>query len=332
MCISFNHCKEKEIYRVGPHLFRITHSSEWETEKLLPSLSPFKVTDANSQGETLLFELRFEIGQQNLPLSSLLESSYKKVTFVWEDASCTIIRTDKDRHCILITPTGSDETYRMWCEKHFKRCSIELSGYPCSSRDIERNRKRLFFAVNNFIMMLYAFNGARRGTLLVHASVVVHGGKGYLFLGKSGTGKSTHSRLWLEQFADCRLLNDDNPVVHVGNSPAGGGYENEFGDTITVYGSPWSGKTPCYLPESAPIGAIVRLEQAAINEIVRKKGVYAFASFLPSCSCLRQDKEIYTGILSAVTEVVSHIPVFLLNCLPNREAAELCRKAVVDSK
>lgn len=58
------------------------------------------------------------------------------------------------------------------------------------------------FVLNNFLMMLYAFNAARHHTLLMHASVVAtETGKGYLFLGKSGTGKSTHTGLWLQQFS-----------------------------------------------------------------------------------------------------------------------------------
>lgn len=69
----------------------------------------------------------------------------------------------------------------------------------------------------------------------MHASVVAtETGKGYLFLGKSGTGKSTHTGLWLQQFSDCHLLNDDNPIVHV----------DSLGKQATVFGSPWSGKNP----------------------------------------------------------------------------------------
>ena len=65
--------------------------------------------------------------------------------------------------------------------------------------------------------MLYAFNAARHHTLLImHASVVaLQKQAGYLFLGKKRHGQSTHTGLWLQQFSDCHLLNDDNPMVHV---------------------------------------------------------------------------------------------------------------------
>ncbi|MBO6066250.1 MAG: transposase, partial [Lachnospiraceae bacterium] len=84
--------------------------------------------------------------------------------------------------------------------------------------------------------------------LLMHASVTMHAGKGYLFLGKSGTGKSTHSQLWINNIEGCELLNDDNPVLRV-----------EDDGSVRVYGSPWSGKTPCYRNLDVPVGAIVDL-------------------------------------------------------------------------
>ena len=122
--------------------------------------------------------------------------------------------------------------------------------------------------IGNELMILFAFAAAPHATLLVHAAVVRQAGRGYLFLGRSGTGKSTHARLWLRHIAGSELLNDDNPVLVLADG------------TATVYGSPWSGKTPCYRNESAPAGAIIRLEQAPQNLIRSERPVAAFASLL----------------------------------------------------
>ena len=100
---------------------------------------------------------------------------------------------------------------------------------------------------------------------------------------------------------------------------------------VTVYGTPWSGKTPCYLNESAPVGAIVRLAQAPHNEIERLPGTRAFAALLPSCSCLRQDMDIYRGIIDTVTHVAMHIPICNLRCLPDEAAARLCMQTVTQA-
>lgn len=104
------------------------------------------------------------------------------------------------------------------------------------------NADRLMsFAVSNALMLLYAFKTNPFDTLLVHASVVGYDGGAYMFLGRSGTGKSTHSRLWLENIEGTYLLNDDNPVIRF------------IDGEVMAYGSPWSGKTPCYRNESLPI-------------------------------------------------------------------------------
>ena len=84
-------------------------------------------------------------------------------------------------------------------------------------------------------MLCYAFAGAYEQTLLVHASVPQIGTTAFLFQGLSGTGKSTHSQLWRTHIPQVELLNDDNPVVRI---TADG--------RISVWGTPWSGKTPCY--------------------------------------------------------------------------------------
>ena len=66
------------------------------------------------------------------------------------------------------------------------------------------------------LMLMYALATAGSDTLLLHAVVVSCEGKGYLFLGPGGTGKSTHARLWLENVEGTKLVNDDFPVVRDG--------------------------------------------------------------------------------------------------------------------
>ena len=122
------------------------------------------------------------------------------------------------------------------------------------------------FMVNNGLMMMYTLATSNKMTTLFHSSVVSCQGKAYMFLGKSGTGKSTHSQLWLKHIEGTELVNDDNPVVRIIDGEA------------RVYGSPWSGKTPCYRNIDYPIGGIVKLKQAPKNEIRRMKPVEAYVA------------------------------------------------------
>jgi hypothetical protein len=175
------------------------------------------------------------------------------------------------------------------------------------------------FGLNNALMLLFAFSTADKGALEMHASVVMQGGKGFLFLGKSGTGKSTHSRLWLQHIPGSELLNDDNPILRL--MPDG---------SARVYGSPWSGKTPCYKAQDVPVGAVVRLNQAPQNRITRLSLVQAYASLMASASSFRPIRELADGWHRTLEGLASVVPCYHLDCLPDQEAAELCYKTIYD--
>ena len=138
-----------------------------------------------------------------------------------------------------------------------------------------------------------------------------------MFLGESGTGKSTHTRLWRENIAGATLLNDDSPFVGVSDG------------RIVAYGSPWSGKTPCYKNESYPIRAIVRLSQAPNNQMRRLRSLQAIGALLPSLPpAFAFDEGLEDGVMNVLSAVVSKVPVYHLECLPNSEAAQLSHDTI----
>lgn len=188
------------------------------------------------------------------------------------------------------------------------------------------------FPVDNALMLLYAFCTARKGTLEMHASVVMRGGKAYMFLGKSGTGKSTHSRQWLETFPDAVLLNDDNPIVRL--TPCTD-TDTEVRSALTtdglcpyVYGSPWSGKTPCYKNLSAPVAGIVLLRQAPHNTLQHLSLGEAYAAVYSSSSGLRCLPALADGLHGTVAELVQSTGCYLLDCLPDHAAARVCCEGI----
>lgn len=173
------------------------------------------------------------------------------------------------------------------------------------------------FALNNSLMLQYAFATATFGTLEMHASTVVNGGRAYLFLAKSGTGKSTHSRMWLQAIPGTHLMNDDNPVVRC--LPDG---------RVMAYGTPWSGKTPCYRNESFPVGAFVRIERAPENRLERLSVVEAYASLYSSCSGFKADRAMGDGLHSAISAAILGAPSFAMHCLPDEDAARVCYSGI----
>ena len=175
------------------------------------------------------------------------------------------------------------------------------------------------FGLDNALMVMYALATATRQTALFHSSVVSYKGRGFMFLGKSGTGKSTHSSLWLKHIEGTELVNDDNPVVRI--LPDG---------EIRVYGSPWSGKTPCYRNIDYPVGAIVLLSQAPYNRIERLVKLQAYAAVVPSISGKRWDSRIAEGLHQTENLLAQQAPIYHLECLPDEEAARICNQAVTN--
>ena len=172
-------------------------------------------------------------------------------------------------------------------------------------------------AIDNALMVLFSLATATHGTVLFHAAAVSHQGYAYMFLGPSGTGKSTHARLWIKHIQPTELVNDDNPVVRVID-----------GKTM-CYGSPWSGKTPCYRNVSYPLGGIAMLSQAPYNQIRRLDGIHAYVSLMESISGMRWDTNIADGLHQTENALASTIAVWHLECLPDKEAALICSEKMI---
>lgn len=170
------------------------------------------------------------------------------------------------------------------------------------------------------LWMAVSMLSASSKMVLIHSSVIVHQNKAVLFLGESGTGKSTHTRLWLKHIPDAHLLNDDSPVLAV-----------EDGVPM-VYGSPWSGKTHHYHQLRFPLAAAVRLSQAPYNKIRQLSVVEAFSAIQPSCPpALAQDDKFEDMVVDMLSDVLSAVPVFHLECLPDEAAAWTSHDAIFNN-
>ena len=286
----------KKSYRVAGHLFAVSIPSEWAKthERLMVAYRPFE-TEAE---EEPLFHLAVR------PTAELtLPADFAEETRQTEEGQTIVSGKVGDGKAIvyywggqmaLVTSTGD-----------YRTATLHTTGF------------RLQNAIDNTLMLLFAFATAPLATLLFHSSTVVWQEKGYMFLGTSGTGKSTHSQLWLKNIAGTHLLNDDNPVVRV----------NEAGTPI-VYGSPWSGKTPCYKNEQYPVGAIVKLRQAPANTIRRAGTLDACAAITESVSGKRWEKSIADGLFATTEAVLTGCRTYQLDCLPDDDAANTCWSCV----
>lgn len=286
-----------EYYRVADFTFAVTLDKERDPDKYLPSFRPFRVE--TPLGEEKLFEL---VESASLPdrEKTLLEEDTN-------DMGHTTLYRISDGYRIELRYEAGGQPHVFDADSSFTRVRASVRW----------DDRYASVALTSILRIVFSQAVLPHGAVSLHASVVVEGGYGYLFMGKSGTGKSTHSRLWLECFDGARLLNDDNPIVRV------------VGDKARVYGSPWSGKTPCYRNESAPVAAFVRLRQAKANRFVLKTEVEAFGVLLPGCSVLRQNRILHESLCGTLIELAGLACVGELECLPDKDAAELCKKECV---
>ena len=168
------------------------------------------------------------------------------------------------------------------------------------------------------LWMMFGVVLAPRGGIAIHSSVIECGGRAAIFLGESGTGKSTHTRLWRESIEGAKLLNDDSPILRI------------EGDEVRIYGSPWSGKTPCYKNLSYPIAGVCRLSQAPYNKISRLGTIAAIGAVLPSCPPqYAHDDYLQDAICKTLGRVLRKVAVYHLECLPNEEAAHLSHNTIM---
>ena len=153
-------------------------------------------------------------------------------------------------------------------------------------------------------------------TLLFHGSVVAVDGAAYLFTAKSGTGKSTHTRLWREVLGDrAVMINDDKPFLHV----------TEKG--VTAYGSPWNGKHRLGCNASAPLRAICILQRGAENRICRINAIDAVNMLIQQSNRPMNRLRLlrYMELLDRLTE---QVVFYQLECNMEPQAAVVAYEAM----
>lgn len=146
---------------------------------------------------------------------------------------------------------------------------------------------------------------------LLHASVLEVDGFAYAFLARSGVGKSTHTRLWIKNIPNARVLNGDKPLLRV----------NEDG-SVTAYGTPWNGKENWGENISAPLAAICFLERGEVNEI-RRADEEEILPRLMHQYYLRGERGSVEQRLVLLDALMRAVPYFVLRCTISDEAAHV---------
>lgn len=147
------------------------------------------------------------------------------------------------------------------------------------------------------------------GGFLLHASAVVVDNKAYLFSADSGTGKSTHTKLWQKCFGDKALIiNDDKPAIKIENG------------ICYAYGTPFSGKTDENLNMKVPLQAICLLERGKNNSIDLIPTKDALPLILKQ-TILPKNQDIINHLFDMLDVVLTKTPIYQMKCNISKEAA-----------
>jgi hypothetical protein len=151
----------------------------------------------------------------------------------------------------------------------------------------------------------------KRDTLLFHGSVIAVDGEGYLFTAKSGTGKSTHTSLWRQEFGErAEMINDDKPLLKIA------------GDTVLVCGTPWNGKHRLGCNKIVPLKAICILERDTDNHIHRISAQEALPMLFQQS--FRTGEPVgMVRLLDLLETIMSRTKIYRLGCNMNPEAARV---------
>lgn len=155
-----------------------------------------------------------------------------------------------------------------------------------------------------------------RSGMVLHSSCIAYKGQGIAFSAPSGTGKSTHTGLWKKYFGDAvTVINDDSPVVRF------------LGERPVVCGTPWSGKTEINCDLSAPLKAVIMLEQKKENTIRRLEPQEAIFRLMQEVT-----RPVYPEFmeltLGYIEKLVLNVPVYLMGCTISKEAVETAQSVL----
>ncbi|MGN1421033.1 MAG: hypothetical protein ACI4XC_05925 [Eubacterium sp.] len=164
---------------------------------------------------------------------------------------------------------------------------------------------------SDFYTELIRYNG-----ILLHSSCVVVDDKAYAFSADSGTGKSTHTQLWIEHFGDrAYILNDDKPAIRL------------IDDKVYACGTPWSGKYDYSTPKNVELAGICFLERSEENWIRKADtGRAVFNIFSQTVRKLNRDK--MDNLFDVLEQLFEKVPLFEMGCNISDDAVVMSYNAM----
>lgn len=266
------------------------------------------------------FELKFDVESEEF-VYPVQDSDLLEVDMTMQYCMVNAFWDFKKENCYSVACRyfEQSETKR----KIYYCASLDQEPYACISWEIEKPQQILcqylegaekyldygrniigHLGLENLLWM--------HGGVLLHSSFISGKGKGILFSGPSGIGKSTQAKLW-EKYKNAEIINGDRAAIRC-----------QDGKWI-AYGSPCAGSSGIYKNKSAEIKVIIILRQADSNHIRKMSPIEAFVALYPEVTIHGWDKKFVEDATGCLERILASVPVYLLECLPDEEAVSLVR-------
>lgn len=209
-----------------------------------------------------------------------------------------------------LTPCGDgvairlDELIWVWVHEAWKRIDVVLDKIMLPSPNLHA-----------LIMRGYQYAAIHAGAILLHAAAIAWEGRGILFCGVPGAGKSTQARLW-EGVYGVEAINNDQPCVIFRD-----------GKPI-VSGTPWSGKEPCYKTLKVPVRALVFVEKSPTDRVEPVSLAEAFSLLYLNEYVFPFRDETEAAYSAVLEKLVQTVPVYRQFCTMTEQAPRALHAAL----
>lgn len=206
---------------------------------------------------------------------------------------------------IYSIPEGFGECiFKVVIQSDYKEVSIDIADFTDVIVGFDLGRFMI-----TAIGVVYSRLILKNGGFVIHGSSISYKGNGIVFSAKSGTGKSTQTRLWMESLTDVVLINDDSPAITFDE------------DTVYLNGTPFAGTTGINTNKTVPLRALVFIERSKEPYIEKLSFKEAIPRFMDEIG-----KSLVSDNISLCVDfaakLMEKVPVYLLHCNMEKESVD----------
>jgi hypothetical protein len=271
---------------------------------ILKNTNPFYIHFLQSEGYSEHSDINVTLDFDHMPDTKNLSNIFDggESWSMWQTSN----------HYLITMHSHASDSKLLWAAE-FDRAAKIATVYPADS-PVENTEvfNPFGYPIDQILLMYFL---AQREGALIHAAGMDINGKGYIFPGKSGAGKTTLSKQFVAKNHQ-GLLSDDRIVIR------------KYNAGFMAYGTPWPGEGKIAVNKSVPLNGIFFILHGRSNRIEEIKPADAFEKLLPVVSIPWYDKEIMLKIISFCEDLTSRIPAYTLHFRPDTEMVEYFEKFV----